>query len=579
MTRHTETFSPARSASAVDRIALVDIAFIVALWCVSSAAVDPSGEFPLNDDWSYALTVRHLLETGDYRPTGWAFMTLITHVLWGAAFCLPDGFSFTALRLSTMVASVLGIAGCYALAHELRQPRWFVVAVTLAFAFNPVYYALSHTYMTDIPFTALAIWSAVFLARSLKSGSDAQLLTGTVLALAATLSRQLALCIPLGFAIALLLSPGITRRTVLRACIPLFACAAAFLAFSYWLAASDRLPAMYASQADVLLLPALANLNVFTMKAFVHTYVALLYLGLFLSPILLFWARDLFQRRMKQVAAIVAGGILAMAPGALLGVSILKEYVRGVILPIPIPGNILVASGLGPLTLRDTFILHLDHMPALPPGLWILVTVLGVLGALLLIACLGLCAVEVVPKLWRRTALGKNQNAGLFLLLSGAIYVLPMLAFGFFDRYFMLCIPLFAVGIAGLRGTRAGPACGMARPLRFAVPALLAAFGLFAIAGTHDYLAWNRTRWTALQDLMHAGQVGPEDIDGGFEFNGLHFYDAKYQAGSQYSWWWVRSDTYLIGFGAVPGYKVMKEFTYVHWLPAHPQTLAVLRKE
>src|SRR5688572_26393849 len=109
--------------SIVDRFALsglgkksstlmaLDFAIITVIWCVSIGIVDPIGDFPLENDWAFGRSVDRLLETGDYRPLGWASMTLVTNVLWGAIFCLPTGFSFTTLRFSSLIASLLALFG------------------------------------------------------------------------------------------------------------------------------------------------------------------------------------------------------------------------------------------------------------------------------------------------------------------------------------------------------------------------------------------------------------------------------------------------------------------------------------
>jgi len=55
---------------------------------------------------------------------------------------------------------------------------------------------------------------------------------GACFALAATLTRQLALCVPLAFAVALLLKNGLTRRNVMRARIPRSFASALFSFFS-----------------------------------------------------------------------------------------------------------------------------------------------------------------------------------------------------------------------------------------------------------------------------------------------------------------------------------------------------------
>ena len=52
--------------------------------------------------------------------------------------------------------------------------------------------------------------------------------------------------------------------------------------------------------------------------------------------------------------------------------------------------------------------------------------------------------------------------------------------------------------------------------------ALAFAYATVVVAATHDYLAWNRTRWMATRTLIEAG-VLPRQIDGGYEFNGNPF--------------------------------------------------------
>src|SRR6266850_6812147 len=92
---------------------LVDFVAIAFLWSVAVVIVNPIGNFPLNDDWAMATTVKRLVEDGIYRPSGWTGMPLITQTLWGALFCIPFGFSFTALRFSTLAISLTGVFGTY----------------------------------------------------------------------------------------------------------------------------------------------------------------------------------------------------------------------------------------------------------------------------------------------------------------------------------------------------------------------------------------------------------------------------------------------------------------------------------
>src|SRR5712692_3184073 len=59
------------------------------VWLLMVLLVNPAGEFPLNDDWSYSRAVQSLVEHGRLELTGFTSMPLIAQVLWGALFSLP----------------------------------------------------------------------------------------------------------------------------------------------------------------------------------------------------------------------------------------------------------------------------------------------------------------------------------------------------------------------------------------------------------------------------------------------------------------------------------------------------------
>ena len=102
-------------------------------------------------------------------------------------------------------------------------------------------------------------------------------------------------------------------------------------------------------------------------------------------------------------------------------------------------------------------------------------------------------------------------------------------------------------------------------------------WGGFTIAATHDYLAWNRTRWQALNDLMEQG-VTPEYIDGGYEFNGWYLNDMKYEPQRGKSYWWVNRDDYMISSGLLKGYQEVKRYPFARWLLLKQDNVFVLHK-
>jgi 4-amino-4-deoxy-L-arabinose transferase-like glycosyltransferase len=546
---------------------LLDFLIIAVIWAGSLVIVNPLGDFPLNDDWASARTVKHLLETGNYVPSPWMAMSLVTNILWGALFCLPAGFSFIALRLSTLTIALIGLMGVYWLGKELKLPRSFRITAALTLGFNPMYYTLSSTFMTDVPFTALLTLSALFFVRCLKDNSNRDLYAGISFALAATFSRQLGIAVPLAFAIVYFFRFGFSYRHVLRGLSPLIICVVALISFEHWLFVNGALSQNYLNKSSELLSmwKDLRNLLLFES---VNSYVALVYLGLFLFPSLALTIPAIWSIHNRQnlniwLAIVIVGGMT---------VTYYQYY--GVDPLLPMIGKLLGGAGMGPLTLRDTFILDVYPLPWLPKLFWTIVTWLGVFGAILIFAALIFFAKQMSADLrFGKTSL--ETASSLFLLLCTISYLFPLFAHSMGDRYFLPIIPLLTIAIMNIFPKERVAYERLFRPLGLAS---LLAFSLFSVSATRDYLTWNRVRWEALNDLTQVEKIDSRDIDGGFEFNGWNFYDAYYLEDPDKSWWWVQGDTYLITFSRVSGYSVAKQYIYSHWLPPYTGRILVLKK-
>jgi 4-amino-4-deoxy-L-arabinose transferase-like glycosyltransferase len=527
-------------------------------------AINPIGNFPLNDDWAFGLTVKHLIEFGEFRPSGWASMPLLTNTIWGALFCLPSGFSFNALRVSTLALSLGGMLGTYWLGRELRLTRGWSMICALVMGFNPIYFALSNTFMTDVPFTAMTVFALVFLVKNLAGGSKRDWFIGLFFAVAATLSRQLAIAVPLAFAVTLILRDGIVRRNILRAVSPAVFCIGSLWVLQNWLVATGRIPSNYNAKNELLLV-VLSHPGWLPDSMEVKTYSCLLYLGLFLSPILALVLPALWAIHRKKTAATLAFSSLFILHSALK----YNEFYDTALMPTAL--NILVKSGIGPVTLR---VLDLNHPAVLPPCFWLGVTVVSLLSAVALLAVAGVAIIQLIAGC-RAKNLRASDPGVIFLLLTTAIYLLPLLAGGFFDRYLIFAVPLLAVCIASSIDDFSA---FRLRSVNTLALALSVGLGFFAIAGTRDYLEWNRMRWRAITELTASRQARLNEIDGGFEFGGYYFYDPHYQPDGHKSWWWVHDDTYRISFDPVPGFSIVKEYDYVNWLPPRRGRICVLKK-
>jgi len=236
---------------------------------------------------------------------------------------------------------------------------------------------------------------------------------------------------------------------------------------------------------------------------------------------------------------------------------------------MPFIGNVLHYFGLGPLTLRDTFLLKVN-LPYYSLGLqvfWFIVTAIGVLGAFLLLYYLCLTIIKTFSQSEKWLNVLILSAILIYLFLFGVRYP--------FDRHFLFLLPLFMVLLVISNNYINEQDIGK-KITAFALT-MIFIWGGFTIAATHDYLAWNRTRWQALNDLMEQG-VTPEYIDGGYEFNGWYLNDIKYQKQRGKSYWWVNRDDYMISSGLLKGYQEVKRYPFARWLLLKQDNVFVLHK-
>jgi hypothetical protein len=156
-----------------------------------------------------------------------------------------------------------------------------------------------------------------------------------------------------------------------------------------------------------------------------------------------------------------------------------------------------------------------------------------------------------------------------------AMYVGFLAVSGFVDRYMLWFVPLLMVCVAASAPPRQA---GGYRWLTILASVLVLGYGLFSVAGTHDYFAWNRSRWQALNYVMEELRVSPTEVDGGYEFNGWYGYDKDYLEQPGVSWWWVRGDEYVVTFGPLDGYGEILRVPYQRWLAAGDGEILVLQK-
>jgi len=517
--------------------------------------VPPAGNFPLNDDWSYALAVRHLLERGELSFLPWTSVSLLLQLLWGALACKLTGFSFETLRATTLVASWLGAIGCYRLLWLWIGESWITLLCTLLVAANPLYFSLSYTFMTDVPFLAALCWAAFFYARGLKEERSRDLFTASLFASASALIRPYGvLAAAAAAACAAFFARGFRQRLG-RLAASAAAPAAVFVSYHLWLALGPGLPMGYRAR--------LAGLSLLTVPytAANYGFRTVEYLGFFLLPLAAAGFRPSSRRPWIEGAALflltLGAGILYLREGALM------FYLT----------NVLYDLGAGAATLRDTLFLGLSVPWALGFPLRVVLTVLATLGGALVSA--------VLVRTLAREAGRERDPALIFLLLLSGLFLgfFLLLSRYFLDRHILVLLPPVAACVA------ADARC----PRRSLLAAGAVVFSLFSLAATHDYLAWNTARWEALRELAARRRVSLQEIDGGFEFNGWHLAEKLGTVPSdedvrpadpweRKSWWWVVDDRFVVAFRPLSGYRVYLTVPFKRLLPPGRGRIYVLER-
>src|ERR1700732_2964926 len=97
-------------------VAPVALALLVSIasWAILFFVLPPESQnFPLGDDWAFCRGAMEFARGHGIHYSQWASMPQLGQWLWACPFLWLMGESFVALRLSTIVLSLLGLAAFY----------------------------------------------------------------------------------------------------------------------------------------------------------------------------------------------------------------------------------------------------------------------------------------------------------------------------------------------------------------------------------------------------------------------------------------------------------------------------------
>jgi hypothetical protein len=521
---------------------------IVALWAAAIAFINPRGNFPIDDDWDFALAAWRFAETGHFHFTKFTAVSLRAQVLWGALWTRLFGESFDVLRASTLVLAAATLLIVHRMLLRAGVPRLGRIVATLALGFHPIFLWSSCTFMTEVPFVFA---SAVALACFIRGGDDerfAWTVAGCLAALIACFVRQNGVTI---LAAPLLLAMMRRRRRdamAIGGTIALFALI--FLLKREWLTGSPEEFAVHFKMWTESTFRLPEQIAVFDHYATFNAQNCALFFLPLVAPLAIVFLKT--ARRFDFIFAGVIAIVLFVRVQSLVAVGLPMPYFTSSYCCDVFAGNIFVDFGLGPLALGGAYPFQLTYVARL------IITY----GSVLLAALL----------LWAVLCRASRTNASLLALGSALFGSLVLFGSGLYvDRYsFDSAWPLvIALPLMLPWQSRA------VRGVSVAVLMIVATFSIFSV---QEYFSWNRARWMAINDLRARG-VPITSINAGAEPFYLYELSHGDQRMRRIHQFGVGDRPYTVAFEPLAGKRVIARYPYRGWLGLHRAEVFVLVSE
>jgi hypothetical protein len=432
--------------------------------------------FPLNDDWAFARGAFLFAKGEGIHYGGWASMPQLGQWLWACPFVWLLGESHTALRLATVVLSWLGLWAFYDLLRQRGVSPGRAALATGVLAFNPLFFLLQGTYMTDVPALSLALAALALYGRALERADGGRLAAACSVATLAALTRQNTVAVALVAAVLLWRRPELRRRPGwwVGALLP----AAVGVAVHLWFGQRPDVQPMKPTVAPPETLLSLP-------------YIAVHFLALSALPLLLCWPRPaLWKRWGWTLAILLACAGYWLLYGNFLPYGGLFPYADNMLSPW---GAFAGSEFTGPFVVGSRPVL-LDTTARV---------ILSLLGCL--------AGAALVDRL-----LARRGDWGSPLVLFTILQVpFLLIAVEFYDRYLLFFLPgALAVAAAAAEAAPRSRAWGAAG---LAVAVLV---GVLSVGLMHDWLAWNGARWALGRRAVPS--VNALDIEGGLEWDGWY---------------------------------------------------------
>jgi hypothetical protein len=517
----------------------------MAIWAVAIAFANPRGNFPIDDDWDFALATWRFAETGHFHFTAFTAVSLRAQVLWGALWTRLFGESFDVLRASTLVLAAVTLVIVHRMLLRADVPRFGRVVATLALGFHPIFFWSSCTFMTEVPFVFA---SAVALACFVRAFDDERLvwlIAGCAAALVACFVRQTGITL---LAAPLVLALWQRRKhyaAVIGGTIALFGII--FLLKPEWLTGSMSEFAVHFRMWTEATFRLPEQIAVFDHYATFNAQNCALFFLPLVVPLAIVFARN--SRRLDFAIAGVLTVVLFARVQSLVSGGMAMPYFISPYCCDVFAGNIFADFGLGPPALAGSYPFRLPYAARL------VITYASVLLAATLI--------------WAVLRRAAHTNASLLALGSALFGSLALFGSGLYvDRYsldsawpLVIALPLMLPW--------------QSRAVRGTSVVALAIIAIFSTLAVQEYFSWNRARWRAISDLRARG-VAVTSINAGAEPFYLYELSKGDQRMRRIHQFGVGDRPYTFAYEPLAGKRVIARYPYQGWFGLHKGEVFVL---
>lgn len=516
---------------------------------VSVVLSNARGDFPLNDDWTYAWSVQKWLKDGVVILGDWPAMTLVTHLFWGLLFTKTFGFSFVVLRFSTLISVLIGLTFLFHLTEKMSGKKQIAFLACLSLLSTPLYFSLANTFMTDVNFCTLLI-IAIYVAWQFFERPSVLLLSlALVLSIALVLLRQFGIIYPLMFFFTNLFLGKKNWHYSLGALL--------LIVITYWIYSR------YEAYLKLTLSPAAAYKYSDAISPVGKQFWMNLYTGM-AARYRIFIIHALFYTTTFTIAflpAVIKGGknswtlLISLGSVALVAL-IFTDY------PLQV-GNVMSNVAIGP----DTTFTTLNGYYGGPPHLYsqAFAELLDFLKIVFLSLSFGII-INACLSLFKTRQLKFQANFFFLICLFAAYLVMLLEADTFFDRY-QLPVILFSLLILTFLFRD--------HQISFVLVLVPLVFWMYvSIGGTRDYFSWNRLKWQAYEELKNKEHVDASVIHGGFEImcweGGSQRFYKEFDKSAPFQ--------YILQFDELDSFTVYKSYPFRRYLLPGADTLKVLKR-